>query len=640
MLRLFLHWFAPTFALVFAFCETVVSQQQARILVGPNVLVSRSTDGVSGELKIGVDPTNPEHLIASGILFRTNRQGTSLQNSQETRAYYSHDGGYTWNTVIYPEVNTLGAGDPIVAYGRTGTTYFITMLDDSIDAKTTKTIAYRSEDGGITWSTPLSLGLELDQPKIIVDYTAGRYAGNLYVSVMDAKPSSDGKYDYWIKVYRSSDDGKKWIGPVNIATNQERRARGLMNADPALFTDGEIFMPFFDWPRGTADRTSNAGRFNYWFTISKDGGKTYSVPQKFALDGGGEITWPFFPGHNTVFAIDNSEGPFNNRIYAAWFDSTFSPGYGGEPPNPAARLVISYSSNRGKTWSHPKVVGASGVGQQFGPAAITVNNEGIVAVSWYDTRNTPGGRNNESVDRYLTASIDGGQTFLPSARVSSTSYDYNLIRINLSGAFNYAVRGPDNLPSGPKTIISLAPQMGHEEYLGLASDKNGTFHVVWTDGRSGRYQIWTAPIHVKHDSTRDNKIAVLVEADVSGRIAANFDPLSEFASNDIVELPIRIKNISNKPIYGPITVEVEEITPNGSILNAVNGNTGIGARFDYSRALGDFPSLLPSAITEGVLWRFKKPSNHKEIPRFKIKVTARIEKPKEGTPAKPVAPKQ
>ena len=60
-----------------------------------------------------------------------------------------------------------------------------------------------------------------------------------------------------------------------------------------------------------------------------------------------------------------------------------------------------------------------------------------------------------------------------------------------------------------------------------------------------------------------------------------------------IELPVRFKNNSDQPIYGPIKVEVIELKPKGAILNASNGKSSVGAVFDYSSALGDLESLVP-----------------------------------------------
>jgi hypothetical protein len=50
--------------------------------------------------------------------------------------------------------------------------------------------------------------------------------------------------------------------------------------------------------------------------------------------------------------------------------------------------------------------------------AIAVNNDGVVAVAWYDRRDNP---DNLGYFERLSASLDGGVTWLPSIRVSANA---------------------------------------------------------------------------------------------------------------------------------------------------------------------------------------------------------------------------
>src|SRR5690348_15658781 len=67
------------------------AQQNGRILVGPNILVSRDMDGNAWETMIAADPSNPERLLGTSIVGLTN----SATNAVDTRGYISRDGGNT-----------------------------------------------------------------------------------------------------------------------------------------------------------------------------------------------------------------------------------------------------------------------------------------------------------------------------------------------------------------------------------------------------------------------------------------------------------------------------------------------------------------------------------------------------------------
>jgi hypothetical protein len=201
-----------------------------------------------------------------------------------------------------------------------------------------------------------------------------------------------------------------------------------------------------------------------------------------------------------VFAIDNSDGPFRNRIYFAWMNRQCATSAnriicdGFSHESYPARLFLSYSSDRGKTWAKPRMVapGTPGQGVQFGHQTIAVNNEGTVAVGWYDTRDTPAGHDGVLVNRYLTASVDG-----------RWRRDLSSGRASFLGTVRPRRHVPERCRSRSRhgrsdTGVSLLSGChGYDDYLGMAADSEGTFFPIWRDGRTGRNQIWTARVRVE-----------------------------------------------------------------------------------------------------------------------------------------------
>jgi hypothetical protein len=122
------------------------------------------------------------------------------------------------------------------------------------------------------------------------------------------------------------------------------------------------------------------------------------------------------------------------------------------------------------------------------------------------------------------------------------------------------------------------------------------------DAADARVRVQLAENQKSADIGEERK-AAYEQADVSKNIQLVLEPLREFPQRGTVELPIRVKNNSDKPIYGPINVEVLSIRPDGALLNAANDKNGVGATIDYSRALGDFESLPPGATSEVIVWR-------------------------------------
>src|SRR5262249_21197992 len=91
------------------------------------------------------------------------------------------------------------------------------------------------------------------------------------------------------------------------------------------------------------------------------------------------------------------------------------------PANNNTDIFVISSDDNGTTWSAPVRVnddpssGTTGA-TQYLPAIAVDQTTGYVAVSWYDTRNSATGTTR---DTFASASIDGGATWLPNARLST-----------------------------------------------------------------------------------------------------------------------------------------------------------------------------------------------------------------------------
>ena len=104
-----------------------------------------------------------------------------------------------------------------------------------------------------------------------------------------------------------------------------------------------------------------------------------------------------------------------------------------------------------------------------------VNKGGVLGVSWLDGRDDPTGH---CYALYFTASLDGGDTFLPPTRVSTTP------------------SCPDSQRNGAS--FDRWPRGG--DYHGLAATSDGLFHALWPDASSGVFQTMTARLEVRAQS--------------------------------------------------------------------------------------------------------------------------------------------
>lgn len=582
-----------------------------RIVIGPDYLVSRDGDRPHVEIMAAANPRNARNLLAGVITF------THPDGGPATKAYVSRDGGLVWDDISFPEQRETGGGDPQVAFTAAGTAIFATLATGPDETGRTRAFlhSYRSEDEGRTWSNAYNLGASYDHPMLVADQTTGPFAGRLYMSVLY------GGIEYSLGVFRSEDDGRSWIGPVEFIDGAGERG---LNVDPmVVFHDGAIMVPFVDFPF-TPEQTAAWTESRIWTVVSTDGGVTFSEPKRGPMKMTGdqllearERSPRFMGGSWVMYAVDRSER-FRDRVYAVW------PDYAEGPP----RVVISWTDDRGATWSPPKQVASPGVegAQQF-QAAVAVNRDGVLGMTWYDTRDAP---SEFAFHQYFAASFDGGATFTQPQRVS--------------GALSRPLGSANLLPSpttfsGPEgelrvALLSAASRwVNGGDYMGLTASADGHFHPVWADARSGSYQVYTARVRIGDEASAPLMPPVGEPVDVTDRIELVNDPGRYNAETGELELWIRLRNKSPAPIVGPIEVEIRkfgsgmgdvlsELAP--EVLNAANGMRRNGARFVYDDALGTEGVLPSGGVSGAIMWRLRL-QDPVRIPDMHVYVTGRQE---------------
>jgi len=588
------------------------------IRVGPNILVSRDGNFPHVELMVAADPKNAKNLLGAAITETRPNGGTAC------RTYASSDGGASWTASEFREQLDNGGADPQVAFTPAGTALFaaLAFVKDEKGQDRGGLFVYRSEDGGRTWSPPADLGYSYDHEQIAVDTTVGKFAGRIYLGVLYDYPV------YRVGVFRSDDDGRTWIGPVEAANGGG--TIGINDVNLMVLSDGTLVVPYVDFDF-LPEKVKMHGKVSntLWMAASSDGGVTFSGPRKIArmewnLDDRDALGTP-------ALAADGRSKDYRDRIYAAWADSH------GENP----RIVFSLSSDRGAHWSAPAPVDpkAPAASRQFQPV-VAVDKDGTVGATWFDTRDSSDGKH---YHQYFAASLDGGKSFLPAVRVSSALSD---------------PKGPGNSVLKPSVFrhkgaiylsgISAASRWASGgDYMGLAPDKDGAFHPFWADARTGTFQIYTAAVRVaaprKNEGGKTEPASApaamntedRVETDLADRVDLVFDPTRyDFDTRDI-EYPIRIQNTSKEPIYPPIRLEItgfgfeeyeseeqkkEDAANAPAVLDAANGKKLVGAVVEFRDALGNLDALEPGAQTGPVALRLKLVDPNK-TPTLRIKVS-------------------
>jgi len=257
-----------------------------------------------------------------------------------------------------------------------------------------------------------------------------------------------------------------------------------------------------------------------------------------------------------------------------------------------------------------------------------------VGVTWYDTRDTS---DRLTFHQFFAASYDGGKTFTRPARVSTV-----VSRPLGTGNLRPSVSTFDGLEGEMRVSLLSATRrwLAGGDYMGLTADNSGAFHPVWADSRTGTYQVYTARVEAtlkpavdqSLENRRDSTAMNSRPTDVTERVELVADPAQYDAETRELELWLRLRNVSDRSIVGPIRVEIRgfgsglgevdtEYAPR--ILNSTNDETGKGAAFIYDTSLGSSGVLPPGGRSGALPWRSQL-RDALRTPHLHVYVTGRI----------------
>ncbi|OFV81513.1 MAG: hypothetical protein A2Y78_03470 [Acidobacteria bacterium RBG_13_68_16] len=580
-----------------AVTSTPANAAGPRIVIEPNVLVSKDGDTSHAELYVAAHPTDPKKLIGMGTVFRD--VGGKVTNE----IYATTDGGQTWTGFNPPQQLNNNSGDPWVGYSRRGTALAVALLP----AERLWMWVYRSEDGGMTWEDGVRAGW-CDHDHLGVDLGTGPFAGRMYVGgEVSCHTPHTGRCSE-VALWRSDDDGRNWIGPVYVGKSD---TTGLNVKAINVLTDGTVAVHMTKYP--APDKDTTTPHWEHFLAASNDGGVTFGPMRSLGLQYfGGYGTFRRLQAKVTVgqawgydAAVDLGSARYRDRMYRVFSQS--------QGPNGEGRIFFSYSTDRGQTWTPPVEIAPERRQEvsQF-QQAIAVNKDGTVGIMWLDTREAPG---KDRWDVYFTASVDGGESFLSARRVTS--------EVSTPFAARNIRPVPISVVSTDKGVNAMLysgfsgfPDGG--DYLGMAADADGVFHPFWADARSGIYQIMTSRIRVETGETTETApTSGRPEGErlsLAGKMTLEFDPTRVDWEHGELLIPVRLKNISQDTLYGPFVVELRSVETQSDdkasgavtkVLNASNGKEGKGARFDYGGALRDLASFAPGGVSEAVMWRVR-----------------------------------
>jgi hypothetical protein len=371
-------------------------------------------------------------------------------------AGFSFDGGETWGQAALPFSRCAPGGleherasDPWVSIGPDGIAYVVSLsfLPDTAVAAMTST------DGGQTWQN-LNVIKEDPLPFLFNDKEAVTAdpvkLGTAYIvwdrsAASDCGPGGCRSFTQPTWSAKTVDRGLSW-SPAKIIVdtgNGEATVGNQIVIDP---NSGALYN-FFSWFRPRVPPSAA-------FVKSTDGGDTWSAPQAIAetlsigvrhpttgeviqtrhndraemlaMLQAGEvgILAPGDPLRTGGILPEAAIDPHTGQLYVVWQDARFSGMRFDE-------VAIASSSDGGATWSAPARANTLTGSPAFTPA-VQVNQEGIVAVSYYDFRNFQGERDTLPTDYWIAFSEDRGATFGDEEHLTGS---FNILAAPFAGGF-------------------------------------------------------------------------------------------------------------------------------------------------------------------------------------------------------------
>ncbi len=379
---------------------------------------------------VAVNPTDPDNVVG---VFQEDRWSDG--GAHGLLAAVSFNGGASYVNQ-WPEFSACSdktetaffehlprATDPWVSFDAAGRAYQVGLPigDGSLAGESAITTSH-SDDGGLTWSDPVDVtrqndpsgAIFLDKQSITADpYHANRAWTTWIQGNLPGENISFNKlahaYSYRGTPMSSSttDGGQTWSRPQAM-TNANIYAQGnqiVVEPDGTLIDIQAVLF------KGAGIQPNPNGVYMAVMR-SIDNGRHWSSPSKIAPLGTVGVEADGRPLRVGDYLPDLAVDPATGVLYATWAD-----GLGGA----TNKIVLSRSTDGGRKWSAPAVVSHHPAAQSFNHA-VTVGNDGELAVLYYDdARNddtTPG----IPTDVYLRHSADGGRTW--STPQLLTSFDF------------------------------------------------------------------------------------------------------------------------------------------------------------------------------------------------------------------------
>ncbi len=390
---------------LFILFSMAASNSVAQLSDHPHFISSLSDSAAvnPNEVSIAINPANKDNIVAVSMQYLRRNNRRLITNF----AYWSEDGGRTFNTVAHPNPDARTQGDDAVTFDGDGVAYhsfisFRGLRQAYPESAVNGILVNRSDNGGKSWSDAAPAVDHIntvmpfeDKSWLVTDNSRSSHRGHLYVSWtrFDVYGSASPRDSTHIYFSRSTDGGNRFSQPFRISDkggNAIDDGNTVEGAVPAVGKEGEVYV-VWSGPRGIE------------MDKSVDGGRTFGKDRFVTEHPGGwdiEIQGIGRANGMPVTEVDLSGGEFSGSIYVNWVDNRHGD----------YDVFCIASRNGGESWTDPVRVNNDAIGNgrdQFFTWMGVDPVDGSINIAFYDRRESEG----TTTSLTLARSMDGGKSF-------------------------------------------------------------------------------------------------------------------------------------------------------------------------------------------------------------------------------------
>jgi hypothetical protein len=312
-------------------------------------------------------------------------------------------------------------GDPVVTCTSPTHFQYVSILNtttpDGINPLIGPSISF-STDAGKTWSAPQQIvsldgSTEIaDKPWLAVDPYNPHHMYLTYTHISALACTN-------VELFRSADSGKTWSGPVSL--NSDCNNPNIVmdtGSNVVVSPGGKVYVAYESFP--VPPNGTSFGKTAIYFARSLSAGASFDAPIKIAdvVPGGDGVylNGPIQADDYPQLAVDRTTGASRGTIYITWPDGRDHIVPDRNAPSGTYAypdIFVAKSTNFGLSFKSLGAISSTpntfrGVGRdQFLPT-IAVDNDAEVAVCYYDRRNDPA---NLRVGHFCSTSANHGKTW-------------------------------------------------------------------------------------------------------------------------------------------------------------------------------------------------------------------------------------